>query len=85
MPKTRGSYLPGIADKIWAYRESYGRQSLKRINISTALYKSITGTTYDYKGNVQLFGIETSVYESDKLEYSFSNEVFEINTGKKES
>ncbi len=85
--KERRELLCGIADKVYAYRASHGMQSLKRINISTALYKLIAGCDYDEnvrnKG-VRLFSIEVSVYESDKPEYSFTSEVFEINTGKKE-
>ena len=85
--KERSELLYEIADKVSAYRQSYGRQSLKRINISTALYKLIAGCDYDEtvrnKG-IRLFSIEVAVYESDKPEYSFSSETFEIKIGKKE-
>ena len=85
--KERNQLLYEIADKISAYRQSYGRQSLKRIYISTALYKLITGFNYDKNAlnkGVKLFSIDVSVYDSDKPEYSFPSEIFEINTGKKE-
>lgn len=70
-----------IADRIAAHRQTYGRNSLKRIHMSKPLFVFIVGKTRAAKllkeKTITLFGIETVVYDSDEMEYSFTEYVFE--------
>lgn len=74
-----------IADKISAHRAIHGRNSIKRIYMSTALYEFLTGKKYCPKKplNANLLGYEIKLYESDKMEYSFTDCIFGIQEGVK--
>ena len=65
-----------IADRISAHRQTYGRNSLKRIYMSKPLFVFLVGKTRAAKllkgKTIILFGIETVVYDSDEMEYSFT-------------
>lgn len=76
-----------IADRISAYRMTYGRNSLQRIYMSKSMFVFLVGKTRAAKlleeENVTLFGIETVLFDSDKMEYSFAGATYEAEEVKK--
>lgn len=76
-----------IADRVSAYRMTYGINSLQRIYMSKSLFVFLVGKTRAAKllkeESITLFGIETVLFDSDKMEYSFAGATYEVEEVKK--
>lgn len=76
-----------IADRVSAYKRTYGINSLQRIYMSKPLFVFLVGKTRAAKllkeENVTLFGIETVLFDSNKMEYSFAGATYEVEEVKK--
>lgn len=70
-----------IGDCISAHRLTYGRNSLQRIYMSKPLFVFLVGKTRAAKllkkETITLFGIETVLFDSDKMEYSLAGATYQ--------
>lgn len=80
MVRKRKMILDQMADIVSAYRAIHSKRSPRRINISSALYKQLTGNNWKDVNHPDpmLFGCEVTVYDSEELEYSLTDDVFKI-------
>ena len=85
--KQREKLYAEIADRLSAYRASHNRKNPARIFMSKPLYELLAGIKWDdlpKDATPKMFTATISAYDSDKMEYSFSEALYEVETKQKE-
>lgn len=86
-PKTKEKIYAEIADRISAYRASHQRRYPARLFMSKPLYKFLAGIKWDdlpKDVTPKMFTVPISAYDSNKMEYSLSEAVYEADAKQKE-